>query len=154
MDAPQRLLQPPAGARAATIWRSSQPVAGCAPTIKEDCQLHTGIIEGTFYRDQGWYFYQIGKYIERTDQTTRLLDINYHRLMPSRPTRVGSPLDASQWNAVLRSAAGYHAFRRVHPRGMQPAKVAGFLLFDLALSALGRAVRARARRAVRAASRR
>jgi uncharacterized alpha-E superfamily protein len=54
----------------------------CA-TIKEDCQLHTGIVEGTYYRDQGWYFYQIGKYLERTDQTTRLLDINYHRLMPS-----------------------------------------------------------------------
>jgi uncharacterized alpha-E superfamily protein len=37
----------------------------CA-TIKEDCQLHTGIVEGTYYRDQGWYFYQLGKYLERT----------------------------------------------------------------------------------------
>jgi uncharacterized alpha-E superfamily protein len=39
-------------------------------------------------------------------------------------------VDAGHWNAVLRSAAGYHAFRRVHPRGMQPSRVAGFLLFD------------------------
>jgi uncharacterized alpha-E superfamily protein len=39
-------------------------------------------------------------------------------------------VDASQWNAVLRSAAGYHAFRRAYPSGMEPAKVAGFLLFD------------------------
>jgi uncharacterized alpha-E superfamily protein len=100
----------------------------CA-TIKEDCQLHTGIVEGTYYRDQGWYFYQIGKYLERTDQTTRLLDINYHRLMPS-PDEAASQVDASQWNAVLRSAAGYHAFRRAYPSGMEPAKVAGFLLFD------------------------
>ena len=100
----------------------------CA-TIKEDCQLHTGIVEGTYYRDQGWYFYQIGKYLERTDQTTRLLDINYHRLMPS-PDEADSQVDASQWNAVLRSAAGYHAFRRAYPSGMEPAKVAGFLLFD------------------------
>jgi uncharacterized alpha-E superfamily protein len=98
----------------------------CA-TIKEDCQLHTGIVEGTYYRDQGWYFYHLGKYLERADQTTRLLDINYHRLMRSPE---GAQVDASQWNAVLRSAAGYHAFRRAYPSGMEPAKVAGFLLFD------------------------
>jgi len=104
-------------------------LAGLCATIKEDCQLHTGIVEGTYYRDQGWYFYQIGKYLERTDQTTRLLDINYHRLMPS-PDEAASQVDASQWNAVLRSAAGYHAFRRAYPSGMEPAKVAGFLLFD------------------------
>jgi uncharacterized alpha-E superfamily protein len=102
----------------------------CA-SIKEDCQLHTGIVEGTGYRTQGWYAYQAGKQIERMDQTTRLLDINYQRLLAA-VDESGSPLDASQWNALLRSAAGYHAFRRIHPRGMQPAHVAGFLLFDLA----------------------
>jgi uncharacterized alpha-E superfamily protein len=100
----------------------------CA-AVKEGCQAHTGIVEGTFYRDQGWYFHQIGKYLERADQTTRLLDIKYHTLLPS-PADVGSPLDASQWNALLRSAAGYHAFRRVQPRGMHPHRVAEFLLFN------------------------
>jgi uncharacterized alpha-E superfamily protein len=98
-------------------------------SIKEDCQLHTGIIEGTGYRDQAWYIYQIGKYLERIDQTTRLLDINYHRLLPSLQ-QVGTEIDASRSNAVLRSVAGYHAFRRVHPRGMSPSTVAAFLLFD------------------------
>jgi len=98
-------------------------------SIKEDCQLHTGILEGTGYHDQTWYIYQIGKYLERMDQTSRLLDINYHRLLPSLQ-QVGSEIDASRWNAVLRSVAGYHAFRRVHPRGMSPSTVAGFLLFD------------------------
>jgi uncharacterized alpha-E superfamily protein len=97
--------------------------------VKESCQAHTGITEGTFYRDQGWYFYQLGKYLERADQTTRLVDIKYHLLLPA-PQDVGSPLDASQWNTLLRSAAGYHAYRRVYPRGMTPATVAGFLLFD------------------------
>lgn len=98
--------------------------------IKESCQTHAGIVEGTFYRDEGWSFYNIGKMIERADQTTRLLDIKYHLLLPSEAD-VGSPLDISQWNAVLRSAAGYHAFRRVYPRGMDPGAVAGFLLFNL-----------------------
>jgi len=98
-------------------------------TVKEACQTHTGITEGTFYRDQGWYFYQLGKTIERADQTTRLLDIKYHTLLPS-PQDLGSTLDMQQWCTVLRAAAGYHAFRRVYPRGMTPTTVAGFILFN------------------------
>ena len=97
--------------------------------VKEGCQTHAGIIEGTFYRDQGWFFYHLGKNLERADQTTRLVDIKYHTLLPT-PQHVGTAVDEAGWNAVLRSAAGYHAYRRVHPRGMQPAKVADFLLFD------------------------
>jgi uncharacterized alpha-E superfamily protein len=99
-------------------------------TIKESCQTHTGITEGTFFRDQGWYFYQLGRYIERADQTTRLLDIKYHLLLPSGS--VGSPTDVSQWNALLRSAAGYHAYRRLHTASTTPARVAGFLLLNQA----------------------
>ncbi|MGH6948536.1 MAG: alpha-E domain-containing protein [Kiloniellales bacterium] len=102
----------------------------CA-VVKEACQAHTGITEGTFYRDEAWYFYQLGRLIERADQTTRLLDVKYHLLLPSSGA-VGSPLDMSFWNAVLRSAAGYHAFRRVQPSGMSPATVTGFLLFHRA----------------------
>lgn len=97
--------------------------------IKEGCQLHTGIFEGTTYRDQGWVFYQLGKMIDRADQTTRLLDIKYQRLLP-RVTDVGSPFDVSQWNALLRSVAGYHGYRRVRPSGMTPETVAEFILLN------------------------
>jgi uncharacterized alpha-E superfamily protein len=106
-------------------------LASLFATIKEACQTHTGITEGTFFRDQGWYFYQIGRYIERADQTTRLLDIKYHLLLAS-VSDVGSPTDLSQWNALLRSAAGYHAFRRLHAASISPARVAGFLLLNQA----------------------
>ncbi|HUZ62697.1 MAG TPA: alpha-E domain-containing protein [Acetobacteraceae bacterium] len=97
--------------------------------VKEACQTHTGITEGTFYRDQGWYFYEIGRCIERADQTTRLLDMKYHLLLP-RAAEIGSLVDVSQWNALLRSAAGYHAYRRLHSGGINPAQVAGFLLLN------------------------
>ncbi len=108
---------------------AEERVARSLAWIKESCQAHTGITEGTFYRDEGWYFYEMGQAIERADQTTRLLDVKYHLLLPS-VADVGSPLDLSQWNAVLRSAAGYHAFRRIHPSGMTVARVADFLLFN------------------------
>ncbi len=97
--------------------------------IKEACQLHLGITEGTFYRDQAHYFYMLGKNLERADQTTRLLDIKYHTLLP-RPEDVGSPLDISHWNALLRAAAGYQASRRVLAGVITPRNVAAFLLFS------------------------
>jgi uncharacterized alpha-E superfamily protein len=104
-------------------------IARFCERVRTACQAHTGITEGTFYRDQGWYFYQLGKYLERADQTTRLVDVKYHTLLP-RPDDVGLILDLSQWNALLRSAAGYHAYRRVHPRGIDPIGVAEFLVLN------------------------
>jgi uncharacterized alpha-E superfamily protein len=56
--------------------------------VKEACQTHVGVTEGTFYRGQGWYFCRMGRYIERADQTTRLLEIKYHLLLPDPAERV------------------------------------------------------------------
>jgi len=99
--------------------------------IKEGVQTLTGITEGTFFRDQGWFFYQLGRLIERADQTTRLLDIRYHLLVPVglEERRVA---ELTQWGGVLRAAAGYHAFRRVAPPGFTPEDVVAFLLTDTA----------------------
>ncbi|MBF0094746.1 MAG: alpha-E domain-containing protein, partial [Alphaproteobacteria bacterium] len=97
--------------------------------IKEACQLHQGITEGTFYRDQAHYFYLLGKNLERADQTTRLLDIKSHTLS-RRPDDVNSPLDTSHWNALLRSSGGYQASRRVLAGSITPRSVAAFLLFS------------------------
>jgi uncharacterized alpha-E superfamily protein len=97
--------------------------------IKEGCQLHYGIANGTLYRDQVWSFYRLGTYIELCNQTTRLLDIKYHSLLPSWRD-VGTPIDVAQWNALLRYAAAYHGYRRVFPHQMTPTTVAGFILFN------------------------
>jgi uncharacterized alpha-E superfamily protein len=98
-------------------------------SIKEGVQAHTGITEGTFFRDEGWHFYQLGRLIERADQTTRLIDIKYHLLLPSvvEERRV---VELTQWSVVVRAAAGYHAFRRVAPVGFTPSDVVEFLLSD------------------------
>lgn len=97
--------------------------------IKESCQLHQGIVEATLYRDQIYLFYKLGQLIELCDQTTRLVDIKYHALLPSADD-VGTPIDVAQWNALLRSASAYHGYRRVYPTGMKPSTVAGFILLD------------------------
>jgi len=97
--------------------------------IKEACQLHSGIVTGTLYRDQVWSFYRLGTFSELADQITRLIDIKYHALLPSWKD-VGSPVDIAQWNALLRSASAYHGYRRVYPAEMTPTTVAGFILLS------------------------
>jgi uncharacterized alpha-E superfamily protein len=100
--------------------------------IKEGVQTHTGITEGTFFRDQGWLFYRLGRLIERADQTTRLLDIRYHALVAPEGTEARRVAELAQWGGVLRAAAGYHAFRRVARPGFTPEDVVAFLLADSA----------------------
>ncbi len=106
-----------------------QDLGNVLADIRKQCQLFSGISEGGLYRDQGWYFYLIGKHLERADQGTRLLDIKYHLLLPFLEA-VGSTIDASQWFSLLRAAGGYHAFCREYPQRVNPSTVAGFLLLD------------------------
>jgi uncharacterized alpha-E superfamily protein len=104
---------------------------GVCAMLKEGTQAHTGITEGTLYRDQAWHFYMLGRYLERADQTTRLLDTRFNAIAPQLDAGDGA-IDAGQWNTLLRAVAGYHAYRRVHPSGYRPREVAGFLLVNSA----------------------
>lgn len=105
--------------------RASNVSAVCAD-IKEACQTFEGIAEGTFFRGEAWCFYQIGKYLERADQTTRILDIGFGRIADDKV----DAMESVHWNVLLRSVAGYHAFRGLYPAGSQPRDVATFLLYD------------------------
>ncbi len=98
--------------------------------IKDGVQAHTGITEGTLYRDQGWYFYELGRLVERADQTTRMLDIKYTALQPRGGREEKRMAELTQWNAVLRGAAGYHAFKRRARAEFSPEDVVHFLLRD------------------------
>lgn len=97
--------------------------------IKDNVQAHTGITEGTLYRDQGWYFYHLGRVIERADQTTRMLDIKYTTMLP-RDGEAKRVAELTQWNAVLRAGAGYHAFKRHARASFSAEDVVSFLLRD------------------------
>ena len=77
-------------------------------------------------RGEAWLFYQLGKNIERADQTTRVLDMGYGWLSTSEDD---APISV-HWNMLLRSVAGYHAYRSRHPAGSYMSDVAAFLLYD------------------------
>ena len=97
--------------------------------INRASHLFQGLTASTYSRSEGWEFIELGKYIERADKTTRILDVKYHILLPSA-TDVGGALDTAQWQAVLRSASALEAYRRYYVREILAWKAAEFLIFS------------------------
>ena len=97
--------------------------------INRASHLFQGLTASTYSRSEGWEFIEFGKYMERADKTTRILDVKYHILLPNA-TDVGGALDTAQWQAVLRSASALEAYRRYYVREILAWKAAEFLIFS------------------------
>lgn len=97
--------------------------------IKRHSHLFQGLTSSTYPRNEGWEFIEFGKFLERADMTTRILDVKYHILLPSAKD-VGGAIDTAQWHAVLRSASALEAYRRFYVHEILPWKVAEFLIFS------------------------
>lgn len=97
--------------------------------IKRYSHLFQGMTASTFSRHEGFEFIEFGKFLERADKTTRLLDMKYHILLP-KVTDVGGAVDAAQWQAVLRSASALEAYRRFYVADILIEKVVQFLIFE------------------------
>jgi uncharacterized alpha-E superfamily protein len=97
--------------------------------IKRINPLITGISEGTMLHGEAWDFFQLGKYIERSSQTARILDVKYHILLPT-PEHIGTPIDIAHWVAILMSCSGYEPFHKQRPGADPGIAVADFLIFD------------------------
>jgi uncharacterized alpha-E superfamily protein len=88
-----------------------------------------GAIEGTMLRNEVFNFSRIGTFIERADNTARILDIKYYVLLPSLAW-VGSHVDNAQWDTLLRSVAGDRAYRWLNKGTMDAKGIAQFLILD------------------------
>jgi uncharacterized alpha-E superfamily protein len=98
-------------------------------TIRDRTALVRGAMEGTMLRNEIFNFARTGTYVERADNTARILDVKYYVLLPS-VSWVGSSLDNTQWDTVLRSVAGYRAYRWLNAGDMDPRGIAEFLILD------------------------
>ncbi|MCA9126899.1 MAG: alpha-E domain-containing protein [Planctomycetales bacterium] len=96
--------------------------------IKKQSHLFSGIFDSTMSRDKGWYFANIGRFLERADKTSRILDVKYFTLLP-QVTDVGTTVDDLLWSAVLRSVSGFEMFRkRFHTLTIE--RIIDFLMLD------------------------
>lgn len=91
--------------------------------------LHSfqGITDATMTHGEGWQFLQAGKFLERADSTSRVLDIKYHILLPTGE-QIGGTVDITQWMAVLRSCSAMEAFLKISHGQVTSWGVAAFLI--------------------------
>ncbi|MEO0510259.1 MAG: alpha-E domain-containing protein [Verrucomicrobiota bacterium] len=97
--------------------------------IQDYSHFFMGLTDSTFPHKEGFYFMQVGKFLERADKTSRILDIKYHILLPSLE-EIGGAVDAVQWSAILRSCSAFEAYHRIYVASVDPLKVADFLIFN------------------------
>jgi len=95
--------------------------------VTYESQLIQGVTDATMTHGEAWRFIQAGKFIERADCTSRILDLKYHILLPSGE-QVGGNVDISQWMYVLRSCSAMEAYLKIRRGDVTPWGVAEFLI--------------------------
>jgi len=83
----------------------------------------------TMLRNDVYWFSRLGLYIERADNTARILDVKYHMLLPA-DEHVGGPLDYYQWAAILRTVSALTAYHWVYRESLKPWLIADLLILN------------------------
>ncbi|SMX26500.1 hypothetical protein TRP8649_00581 [Pelagimonas phthalicica] len=88
-----------------------------------------GALHGTMLRNDIFAFARLGTFIERADNTARIMDVKYYVLLPSAAF-VGSSIDNAQWEVILRSVSAERSYRWLSGGESGPASIANFLILD------------------------
>ena len=97
--------------------------------IRTKCQLARGTLHGTMLRDDTYILARMGTFIERADNTSRILDIKYYVLLPSVGF-VGSAVDNAQWENILRSVSAYRSYNWLNEYEFNPSGICRYLILD------------------------
>jgi len=95
--------------------------------IRERASLFRGALLGTILRDDTFYFSQLGAFVERADNTARILDVKYFILLPENQA-VGGEIDTYQWETILRSVSAHRSYRHIYTGPYRPWNIADFLI--------------------------
>jgi uncharacterized alpha-E superfamily protein len=111
--------------------------------VKFRSHLSRGVMIGTMLKDEAFHFARMGTFLERADNTARLLDVKYHGMAELgqlvEPTAVerseeaahaqsSSQNDFYYWAAVLRSVSAFEIYRKVYRDLITPARVAELMI--------------------------
>ncbi len=95
--------------------------------VQESSLRFDGSAYRTMLRNDAYWFSRLGVFMERADNTARILDVKYHMLLPAHE-RVGGPLDYFQWSAILRSVSALTAYHWVYRESVKPWWIADLLI--------------------------
>ena len=81
----------------------------------------------TMLRNDAYWFSRLGLFVERADNTARILDVKYNILLPENES-VGGTLDYFQWNAILRAVSAVTSYHWIYREGVKPWLIADLLI--------------------------
>lgn len=96
--------------------------------VKLRAALIRGVTFGTMLQDEAQNFIRLGGFIERADNTARILDVKYHVLHSNGDE---GTTDFYQWGALLRSLSAFEVYRKVYRDAITPTRVADLLILRL-----------------------
>ena len=101
--------------------------------VKFRSHLSRGVTVGTMLQDEALYFLRIGTFLERADNTARLLDVKFQALAGGDyfgpdASKDSPEVDFYHWSAILRSVSGFEIYRKVYRNVIHPEKVAELLI--------------------------
>ncbi|WP_175945476.1 alpha-E domain-containing protein [Caballeronia sp. BCC1704] len=95
--------------------------------VKFRSHLSRGVQLGTLVKDDAFYFMRLGTFVERADNTARILDVKFE-MMEQRADTSAQPFDYHHWTAVLGSVSGFEVYRKVYRDVITPERVADLLI--------------------------
>jgi len=110
------------------VWKESP--SEFFQQIKNSSLHLIGLGYATLIRNEGWWFMQAGKFLERADKTSRILDVRSETLPAKGASGTASQPEALEWAAILRSCSAWDAYKTLHGVEVHPRGVVEFLLFN------------------------
>ncbi|MCO5109569.1 MAG: alpha-E domain-containing protein [Burkholderiaceae bacterium] len=99
--------------------------------VKYRSHLSRGVTLGTMLQDEAFHFLRLGTFLERADNTARLLDVKFHAVQRDFHGVVGGrepEADFYHWSAILRSVSAFEVYRKVYRDVITPERVADLLI--------------------------
>lgn len=104
--------------------------------VKFRSHLSRGVTMGTMLQDEAFHFLRLGTFLERADNTARLVDVKFHASQGDAldsTTAKDQEYDFYHWSAILRSVSGFEVYRKVYRDVIKPERVAELLILHRAM---------------------
>jgi uncharacterized alpha-E superfamily protein len=99
--------------------------------VKFRSHLSRGVTVGTMLMDEALHFMRLGTFLERADNTARLVDVKFHAVQSDffgTANEKDQEYDFYHWSAILRSVSGFEVYRKVYRDVIKPERVAELLI--------------------------
>jgi uncharacterized alpha-E superfamily protein len=99
--------------------------------VKFRSHLSRGVTVGTMLMDEALHFMRLGTFLERADNTARLVDVKFHAVQSDffgTANGKDQEYDFYHWSAILRSVSGFEVYRKVYRDVIKPERVADLLI--------------------------